>query len=325
MNRVESNDVQGQRQFEQTLEADRKIEPRDWMPDEYRRTLVRQMAQHAHSEVVGMLPEGEWIGRAPTLRRKVILLAKVQDEAGHGQYLYSGVETLGTDRDDTISLLHAGKMKYSSIFNYPVPSWADIGMIGWLVDGAAIVNQVSLCRCSYGPYARGMVRICREESFHQRQGFEALVVLSRGSDVQRQMLQDSVNRWWWPTLMMFGPPDNDSPNSQKSMAWRIKRESNDTLRQKFIDMIVPQAEFLGVTLPDTQLKWNEDRGHYDFGEIDWQEFYRVLSGDGPCNKERLDARRKAWDDGQWVREAANAYARKRLAEQQQAEKSAVPA
>lgn len=302
--------------FQHKIGQEIKIEPKDWMPDAYRKTLVRQISQHAHSEIVGMLPEGNWITRAPSLRRKAILLAKVQDEAGHGLYLYSAVETLGTTRNQTIEDLHSGKAKYSSIFNYPTLTWADIGAIGWLVDGAAILNQVMLCRTSYGPYARAMVRICKEESFHQRQGFEILLVLSKGSPEQRAMCQDAVNRWWWPSLMMFGPKDGESIHSDQSMAWKIKRKSNDELRQQFVDMIVEQAKILNVTLPDPALKWNAERGHYDFGEIDWKEFWNVVKGNGPCNKQRLDARRKAWTEGAWVRDAAAAHAEKRKARQQ---------
>jgi ring-1,2-phenylacetyl-CoA epoxidase subunit PaaA len=297
--------------FNKKIEREEKIEPRDWMPEKYRKTLIRQISQHAHSEVVGMLPEGNWIGRAPTLRRKAALLAKVQDEAGHGLYLYSAAETLGIDRETLIEQLLEGKAKYSSIFNYPTLNWADIGAIGWLVDGAAIMNQVMLCRTSYGPYARAMVRICKEESFHQRQGYEILLTLCRGTEVQKQMAQDSLNRWWWPSLMMFGPSDAESVHSAESMAWKIKRKSNDELRQQFIDVTVPQAEFLGLTVPDPDLKWNEERGHYDFGPINWDEFWQVVKGHGPCNKERMDARRKAHDEGAWVREAALAYAEKR--------------
>lgn len=298
--------------FEQRIDDGDFIEAKDWMPDHYRKTLVRQISQHAHSEIVGMLPEGNWITRAPTLKRKAILLAKVQDEGGHGLYLYSAAETLGTSRDQMLDALHTGKAKYSSIFNYPTLTWADIGVIGWLVDGAAIMNQVPLCRCSYGPYARAMIRICREESFHQRQGYESLLTMMRdGTDAQKAMVQDAVNRWWWPSLMMFGPADKDSPNSEQSMRWGIKRLSNDELRQKFVDATVPQAEILGVTLPDPQLAWNAEREHYDFGPIDWAEFWRVVGGDGPCNRERLNARVKAWDEGAWVRDAALAHARKR--------------
>lgn len=302
--------------FQHKVDQEIKIEPKDWMPDAYRKTLVRQISQHAHSEIVGMLPEGNWISRAPSLKRKAILLAKVQDEAGHGLYLYSAVETLGTTRNQTIEDLHSGKAKYSSIFNYPTLTWADIGAIGWLVDGAAILNQVMLCRASYGPYARAMVRICKEESFHQRQGFEILLVLSKGSPEQRAMCQDAINRWWWPSLMMFGPKDGESTHSDQSMTWKIKRKSNDELRQQFVDMIVEQAKILNVTLPDPELKWNAERGHYDFGEIDWVEFWNVVKGNGPCNKQRLEARRKAWTEGAWVRDAAAAHAEKRKARQE---------
>lgn len=296
--------------FQDKIDQDIRIEPKDWMPENYRKTLIRQISQHAHSEIVGMLPEGNWVTRAPNLRRKVALLAKVQDEAGHGLYLYAACETLGVGRDELIDQLHTGKAKYSSIFNYPTISWADMGTIGWLVDGAAIMNQVPLCRCSYGPYARAMVRVCKEESFHQRQGYEILLTLSRGTEAQKQMLQDSVNRWWWPSLMMFGPSDADSPHSAQSMAWKIKRFSNDELRQRFVDACVDQARILGVTLPDPDLKWNEERGHYDFGEIDWDEFWQVVKGHGPCNKDRIETRVKAYEDGAWVREAATAYAEK---------------
>jgi len=299
--------------FQEKIEGEIKIEPKDWMPEKYRQTLIRQISQHAHSEIVGMLPEGNWITRAPSLKRKAILLAKVQDEAGHGLYLYSATETLGITREQTINDLHSGKAKYSSIFNYPTLTWADIGAIGWLVDGAAILNQVMLTRTSYGPYARAMVRICKEESFHQRQGFEILLVLSRGTKEQREMCQDAINRWWWPSLMMFGPHDSESTHSDQSMKWKIKRKSNDELRQNFVDMIAEQAKVLGMTLPDPELKWNKKRIHYDFGEINWEEFWNVVKGNGPCNKERLDARRKAWDEGKWVREAAEAYADKKAA------------
>ncbi len=299
--------------FEAYVAAEKKIEPKDWMPDAYRKTLVRQISQHAHSEIVGMLPEGNWISRAPSLKRKAILMAKVQDEAGHGLYLYSACETLGVRRDDTIEDLHSGKAKYSSIFNYPTLNWADIGAIGWLVDGAAIMNQVPICKCSYGPYARAMVRVCKEESFHQRQGFQIMMTMAGGTAEQKAMAQDALNRWWWPSIMMFGPPDADSPNSAQSMAWNIKRFSNDELRQKFIDLTVPQADLLDLQIPDPALKWNAESGHYDHGPIDWDEFKRVVAGHGPCNKERLDARRKAWDDGAWVREAARAHADKRTA------------
>ena len=305
--------------FQNRVDAEEKIEPRDWMPDAYRKTLVRQISQHAHSEIVGQLPEGNWITRAPTQRRKAILLAKVQDEGGHGLYLYSAAETLGVSREELIDQLHSGKAKYSSIFNYPTLTWADIGAIGWLVDAAAILNQIPLCRCSYGPYARAMVRICKEESFHMRQGYELLMTLCRGSDEQKAMAQDAVNRWWWPALMMFGPSDTDSTHSARSMQWKIKRFSNDDLRRKFVDQSVPQAEYLGITLPDPDLKWNEESGHYDFGEIDWEEFFRVIAGNGPCNHERMSARIKAHEDGAWVREAALAYADK---QRQRARKAA---
>lgn len=296
--------------FDAAVAADERVEPRDWMPDEYRASLVRQMAQHAHSEIIGMQPEANWITRAPSLRRKAILMAKVQDEAGHGLYLYSAAETLGTSRDELLDKLHAGKQKYSSIFNYPTLTWADVGAIGWLVDGAAITNQVPICRCSYGPYARAMVRICKEESFHQRQGYELLLALSRGTEAQHAMAQDAVNRWWWPSLMMFGPPDGESAHSAQSMAWRIKRHTNDDLRQRFVDIAVPQAESLGLTLPDPDLKWNEERGHHDFGAIDWAEFWEVLKGNGPCNEDRIGQRRAAHEEGAWVRDAAAAYAEK---------------
>ena len=298
------------REFQARVDAEEKIEPRDWMPDAYRKTLLRQISQHAHSEVVGQLPESNWITRAPTLRRKAILLAKVQDEAGHGLYLYSAAETLGATRESLVEQLHAGQARYSSIFNYPTLTWADIGAIGWLVDSAAIVNQVSLCRCSYGPYARAMVRICKEESFHMRQGFELLMALCQGAPQQKDMAQDAVNRWWWPSLMMFGPSDADSKHSGQSMKWKVKRNGNDELRQKFVDLSVPQADYLGLTLPDPELRWNADRGHYDFGAIDWEEFHQVLAGKGPCNHERMAARVKAHEDGAWVREAALAYAAK---------------
>ncbi|MFD5147131.1 1,2-phenylacetyl-CoA epoxidase subunit PaaA [Streptomyces sp. NPDC058401] len=299
--------------FDAAVAADERVEPRDWMPDEYRASLVRQMAQHAHSEIIGMQPEANWITRAPSLRRKAILMAKVQDEAGHGLYLYSAAETLGTSRDELLDKLHAGKQKYSSIFNYPTLTWADVGAIGWLVDGAAITNQVPICRCSYGPYARAMVRICKEESFHQRQGYELLLALSRGTEAQHAMAQDAVDRWWWPSLMMFGPPDAESGHSAQSMAWRIKRHTNDDLRQRFVDIAVPQAESLGLTLPDPDLKWNEERGHHDFGAIDWTEFWEVLKGNGPCNEERIGQRRAAHEEGAWVRDAAAAYAEKQAA------------
>ena len=300
-----------ERKFQEKIDNEIKIEPRDWMPDAYRQTLIRQISQHAHSEVVGMLPEGNWITRAPNLRRKAVLLAKVQDEAGHGLYLYSAVETLGADREKTIDDLHAGIAKYSSIFNYPTTSWADMGTVGWLVDGAAIMNQVPLCRCSYGPYARAMVRVCKEESFHQRQGYEIITTLAKGTPEQKAMAQDSLNRFWWPALMMFGPSDGDSPHSAQSMKWKIKRFSNDELRQQFVDVTVPQAELLGLKIPDDNLKFNAETGHYEFSEINWDEFWEVVKGNGPCNKERVDARRAAKENGAWVREAANAYAAKR--------------
>ncbi len=296
--------------FEAHVAAEGKIEPDSWMPDAYRKTLVRQISQHAHSEIIGMQPEGNWLTRAPSLRRKAILLAKVQDEAGHGLYLYAAAETLGTSRDEMIDALLAGTAKYSSIFNYPTPTWADIGAIGWLVDGAAIMNQVPLCRCSYGPYARAMKRVCKEESFHQRQGFDILVTLCRGTDEQRAMAQDALDRWWWPSLMMFGPHDTDSPHSEQSMRWRIKRFSNDELRQRFVDVTAPQAEFLGLRIPDDDLAYDEATGHWRFGEPDWEEFHRVLAGDGPCNAERLERRTRAHVDGAWVREAAAAHAAK---------------
>jgi ring-1,2-phenylacetyl-CoA epoxidase subunit PaaA len=300
-----------ERRFQEKIDREIKIEPNDWMPDEYRQTLVRQISQHAHSEIVGMLPEGNWITRAPNLRRKAVLLAKVQDEAGHGLYLYSAVETLGTSREQTIDDLHTGKAKYSSIFNYPALTWADIGTIGWLVDGAAIMNQVALCRTSYGPYARAMVKICKEESFHQRQGYESLTKLCSGTPQQKAMAQDAMNRFWWPALMMFGPSDADSTHSDQSIKWKIKRFTNDELRQSFVDATVAQAEILGLTIPDPNLKWNEARGHYDFSEINWDEFWQVVKGNGPCNKERLAARIKAKEEGTWVREAATAFAKKR--------------
>jgi ring-1,2-phenylacetyl-CoA epoxidase subunit PaaA len=304
--------------FQEKIDNEIKIEPKDWMPEAYLKTNIRQISQHAHSEIVGMLPEGNWISRAPSLKRKAILLAKVQDEAGHGLYLYSACETLGITREETINDLHSGKAKYSSIFNYPTLTWADIGAIGWLVDGAAIMNQVMLTRTSYGPYARAMVRICKEESFHQRQGFESLLVLSRGTKEQNEMCQDAINRWWWPALMMFGPHDSESTNSEQSMKWKIKRKSNDELRQNFIDMCAEQVKVLGMKLPDEKLKWNDKRQHYDFGEINWDEFWQVVKGNGPCNKQRLDARRKAWEEGEWVREAAAAHAEKRRVKQKAA-------
>jgi ring-1,2-phenylacetyl-CoA epoxidase subunit PaaA len=296
--------------FNERLDRSVKIEPSDWMPDAYRKTLVRQISQHAHSEIVGMLPEGNWITRAPSLQRKVILLAKVQDEAGHGLYLYSAAETLGTPRDEMVAALHCGKAKYSSIFNYPTLTWADVGAIGWLVDGAAIINQIPLTRCSYGPYARAMVRICKEESFHQRQGFDVMWTLAHGTAKQKAMAQDALNRWWWPAIMMFGPPDSESTHNEQSLRWKIKLFTNDELRQKFIDQTVPQAEQLGLTIPDAQLRWNEQTQHYEIGPIDWDEFYRVIRGEGPCNKDRLQARADAWENGAWVREAALAHAAK---------------
>ena len=299
--------------FQARIDAEEKIEAKDWMPAAYRRTLIRQISQHAHSEIIGMQPEGNWLTRAPTLKRKAILLAKIQDEAGHGLYLYSAAETLGVSRDQMVESLLQGKAKYSSIFNYPALTWADIGAIGWLVDGAAIMNQIPLCRCSYGPYSRAMIRVCKEESFHQRQGFDILVSLCNGTAKQKATAQDALNRWWWPSLMMFGPGDSDSKHSAQSMAWKIKRFTNDELRQKFIDVTVPQAEFLGLKVPDDKLEFDEATGHYRHGEIDWQEFMDVLAGNGPCNQQRMDKRRKAHDDGAWVREAARAYAEKHAA------------
>ena len=300
-----------EKRFQEKIDNEIKIEPNDWMPDAYRQTLIRQISQHAHSEIVGMLPEGNWITRAPNLRRKAVLLAKVQDEAGHGLYLYSATETLGADREQTMDDMHSGKAKYSSIFNYPALTWADIGTIGWLVDGAAIMNQVALCRTSYGPYARAMVKICKEESFHQRQGDESLMVLCNGTPAQKAMAQDAMNRFCWPALMMFGPNDAESTHSEQSINWKIKRFTNDELRQNFVDATVSQAEILGLTIPDPNLKWNEERGHYDFSEINWDEFWQVVKGNGPCNKERIEARVKAKENGLWVREAATAYAKKR--------------
>ena len=302
-----------EKKFQLKIDKDIRIEPNDWMPDAYRKTLIRQISQHAHSEVVGMLPEGNWITRAPNLRRKAVLLAKVQDEAGHGLYLYSAAETLGADREQTIDDLHSGKAKYSSIFNYPTLSWADMGAVGWLVDGAAIMNQVPLCRCSYGPYARAMVRVCKEESFHQRQGFEIMMKLASGTSAQKEMAQDAFNRFWWPALMMFGPSDADSSHTEQSMRWKIKRHTNDELRQMFVDATVPQAELIGLTIPDPDLKWNTVKEGYDYGAINWDEFWQVVGGNGPCNKERVDARRKAKEDGKWVVEAAMAFAQKRSA------------
>jgi len=299
-----------QGEFDDKLLRDVRIEPLDWMPEKYRQTLIRQISQHAHSEIVGMLPEGNWISRAPSLKRKATLIAKVQDEAGHGLYLYSAAETLGISREEMYHQLHSGKAKYSSIFNYPTLTWADMGAIGWLVDGAAIMNQVPLCRTSFGPYARAMVRICKEESFHQRQGFDILLTLSKGTAEQKAMAQDAINRWWWPSLMMFGPADDASQHTEQSMAWKIKRFTNDELRQKFVDVCAEQIKFLDLQIPDPLLKWNEARGHYDFGPINWEEFWQVVSGNGPCNKERLQARKEAWDNGAWIREAAAAHAQK---------------
>jgi ring-1,2-phenylacetyl-CoA epoxidase subunit PaaA len=298
-------------QFQARIDAEERIEPNDWMPAAYRKTLTRQISQHAHSEIVGMLPEGNWITRAPSLRRKAALLAKVQDECGHGLYLYAAAETLGTSREELVDLMLAGKAKYSSIFNYPTLTWADIGTVGWLVDGAAIMNQIPLCRCSYGPYARAMIRVCKEESFHQRQGYEIMVTLSRGTEEQRAMAQDALNRWWWPVLMMFGPPDQVSQHGDSSTKWKIKRFSNDELRQKFVDATVPQAQYLGLTIPDPGMTQNAATGHWQYSAIDWDEFKQVLSGNGPCNRDRMAARRKAHDEGAWVREAAAAYAGKR--------------
>jgi ring-1,2-phenylacetyl-CoA epoxidase subunit PaaA len=302
-----------ERHFQERVDAGIKIEPKDAMPEAYRRTLIRQISQHAHSEIVGQLPEGNWITRAPSLKRKAILLAKVQDEAGHGLYLYSAAETLGVSRDQLLEELHAGKAKYSSIFNYPTLTWADIGAIGWLVDGAAIMNQIPLCRCSYGPYARAMIRVCKEESFHQRQGFDIMMSLCKGTPEQKAMAQDALNRWWWPAVMMFGPPDDQSVHSAQSAAWKIKLLSNDELRQRFVDQTVPQAEYLGLSLPDKDLKWNEALGHYNFGAIDWEEFFRVVKGNGPCNRERLATRVKAYEEGAWFRDALVAHAKKETA------------
>ena len=304
--------------FEQFIEKEERIEPRDWMPEKYRKNLIRQMSQHAHSEVIGMQPEGNWITRAPTLRRKLVLIAKVQDEGGHGLYLYSAAETLGVTREEMIGALHSGKAKYASIFNYPSLTWADVGAIGWLVDGAAIVNQISLQRTSYGPYARAMVKICKEESFHQRQGYESLMVLAQGTPEQKAMAQDALDRWWWPSLMMFGPHDSESAHSAQSMKWKIKRKSNDELRQDFVDQSVPQAEYLGLKIPDPDLSWNEKTGHYDFGEIDWDEFMQVISGNGFCNRERIANHKKAHDDGEWVRDAMHAYQTKKQSRAQAA-------
>ena len=309
-------DAAGQENFDRLIAEDSRIEPRDWMPEAYRKSLTRQVSQHAHSEIIGMQPEANWITRAPSLKRKAILMAKVQDEAGHGLYLYSAAETLGTSRDELNDQLLTGRAKYSSIFNYPARTWADMGAIGWLVDGAAICNQVPLCRASYGPYGRAMVRICKEESFHQRQGYDIMMKLCAGTPEQKAMAQDSLDRWWWPALMMFGPSDADSVHSEQSLRWKIKMETNDSLRQRFVDQTVPQAEYLGLTVPDPDLKWNEERKHYDFGSIDWDEFYRVIAGNGPCNRERLQARIDAWEEGAWVREASTAYAQKRAAREQ---------
>jgi len=308
-----------ERAFQDRIDADTKIEPRDWMPEGYRKTLIRQIGQHAHSEIVGQLPEGNWITRAPTLERKMILLAKVQDEAGHGLYLYCAAETLGISRDDMTEQLLSGKMKYSSIFNYPTLNWADIGAVGWLVDGAAIMNQVPLQRTSYGPYSRAMIRICKEESFHQRQGYDIMMKMAQGSEAQKRMAQDALNRFWYPSLMMFGPSDAESVHSAQSMAWKIKINTNDELRQKFVDQTVPQAEYLGLTIPDENLEWNEEKGGYDFSQPDWEEFFEVLKGNGPCNAERLAARQKAWDEGRWVRDGLLAHARKKAARKVAAE------
>ena len=308
-----------ERAFQERINAGAKIEPKDWMPEGYRKTLKRQISQHAHSEIVGQLPEGNWITRAPTLERKAILIAKVQDEAGHGLYLYCAAETLGISRDEMTEQLLSGKAKYSSIFNYPTLSWADIGAIGWLVDGAAIMNQVPLQRCSYGPYSRAMIRVCKEESFHQRQGFDIMMRLCEGSEAQKEMAQDALNRWWWPSLMMFGPSDKDSVHSAQSFAWNIKQDSNDELRHKFVNQTVPQAEYLGLKVPDPDLKWNEESGAYEFGEPDWDEFFAVISGNGPCNVERLAARNKAWDDGAWFREGLEVHAEKQAARKVAAE------
>jgi ring-1,2-phenylacetyl-CoA epoxidase subunit PaaA len=302
--------------FEEKIANDQKIEPKDWMPEKYRKTHIRQISQHAHSEIVGMLPEGNWITRAPSMRRKVALLAKVQDEGGHGLYLYSAAETLGISREELFEQLHSGEAKYSSIFNYPAVTWADMGAIGWLVDGAAIINQVMLTNTSYGPYARAMVRICKEESFHQRQGYEIMLTLANGTPQQKAMAQDALNRWWWPSIMMFGPTDEMSVHTEQSMRWKLKRKTNDELRQMFIDQTVPQAELIGLTVPDPDLKWNEETGHYEFGEIDWEEFWQVVKGHGPCNKSRMEARQKAWDNGKWVRDAAVAYAEKQESQHQ---------
>lgn len=312
---MELNQEELDHKFQSKIEGGQSIEPKDWMPEKYRKTHIRQISQHAHSEIVGMLPEGNWITRAPSLRRKVALLAKVQDEAGHGLYLYSAAETLGISRDELYEQLHSGKAKYSSIFNYPTITWADMGAVGWLVDGAAIMNQVMLTRTSYGPYARAMVRICKEESFHQRQGYEIMLTLCNGTEVQKRMAQDALNRWWWPSLMMFGPRDEESTHTEQAIKWKIKLKTNDELRQQFVDQTVPQAEILGITIPDPKLKWNEERGHYDFGDIDWEEFKQVVAGNGPCNRERLEARKTAFEKGTWVRDAALAYAEKQESKQ----------
>ena len=307
---MENKTLSLEEQFQNRIDSGENIEAKDWMPEKYRKTHIRQISQHAHSEVVGILPEGNWISRAPSLRRKVALLAKVQDEAGHGLYLYSAAETLGISREELNEQLNSGRAKYSSIFNYPTISWADMGAVGWLVDGAAIINQVMLTKTSYGPYARAMVRICKEESFHQRQGYEIMLSLCNGTEAQKAMAQDALNRWWWPSMMMFGPRDEDSPNTEQSMKWKIKKKTNDELRQQFVDQTVPQAEILGLTIPDKDLKWNEERGHYDFGTIDWDEFWDVVKGNGLMNEKRLKDRNEAWDEGKWVRDAASAYADK---------------
>lgn len=311
-----------ERAFQQRIDDGIKIEAKDWMPEAYRKTLIRQISQHAHSEIVGQLPEGNWVTRAPTLKRKAILLAKIQDEAGHGLYLYSAAETLGVSRDDLLAALHSGKAKYSSIFNYPTLSWADMGAIGWLVDGSAIINQIPLCRCSYGPYARAMIRVCKEESFHARQGYDIMMALCKGTPEQKQMAQDALNRWWWPSLMMFGPSDAESVNSAQSAQWRIKLFSNDELRQKMVDQTVPQAEYLGLTIPDPDLKFNHETGHYEFGEINWAEFYDVLKGNGPCNRDRLRTRVNAYEEGAWFRDALVAYADKQDERASRAERAA---
>lgn len=318
MTHFDLSEAELEQRFQERVDDEQKIEPKDWMPAAYRKNLIRQISQHAHSEVIGMQPEGNWLSRAPTLQRKMVLLAKVQDEGGHGLYLYSAAETLGASREEMVDALHEGRAKYASIFNYPTLTWADIGTIGWLVDGAAIVNQISLQRTSYGPYARAMVRICKEESFHQRQGYESIVALVNGSEAQKAMAQDALERWWWPSLMMFGPHDADSAHSGQSMKWKIKRKSNDSLRQDFVDQTVPQAEFLGLRIPDEKLKWNEERGHYDFGEIDWDEFARVVNGDGMCNRDRVSHHKKVHDEGAWVREALRAYEQKKKAKTEQA-------